>query len=68
MMSRIQSINDLLILRPFLFDKITSHQSQETRDELTQLQHLHDETFQRMQSNQVPYIIPSTSVQTQEQK
>jgi len=64
MMSRVQSITDVLILRPFSFAKITMHQSQETQEEMTRLQQLHNETLKRSQPQPMPVMLPRATCGT----
>ena len=47
MLSRLRSLNNLSILRPFTFDKIHKHAPQEMRDELHRLDQLAEDTKSR---------------------
>jgi hypothetical protein len=59
MLSRVTSMEGLLILRPFPASKITQRMSQELRDELARLDRLDTESRTRFSMETIEYITQS---------
>jgi len=60
MVSRVTSLNGLLILRPFKFSKIKCHQSQDTRQEIKRLNRLRLRTIAKIGTSEEQKIAAAT--------